>query len=239
MPELVDKIALVTGAGSGIGQAVAVELARAGAHLALAGRSAEKLEGIAAMLRGHGAHVMTLPGDLCDEGERARVVAQVLEHYSGVDVFVHAAGMAHAGGEHMGDDLFRAMMDINMVAAHSLTRQLLPSLKQRKGQIAYINSRAGRIVVPEYAAYCASKFALRAYADALREELRPHGVRVLSVYPGKTDTPMLRGLLAEIGKIYEAEKYSRPADVARVTVDALLLPRHVEVPDLTIRPFED
>jgi len=126
-----------------------------------------------------------------------------------------------------------------MVAAHSLTRQLLPSLKQRKGQIAYINSRAGRIVVPEYAAYCASKFALRAYADALREELRPHRVRVLSVYPGKTDTPMLRGLLAEIGKTYEAEKYSRPADVARVTVDALLLPRHVEVPDLTIRPFED
>jgi short-subunit dehydrogenase len=239
MPELVDKIAVVTGASSGIGQAIAVELARAGAHLVLAGRNADKLNGFADVLRSHGAHALPIAGDLGDTAHRERFAAQVLDSFGGLDVFVHAAGMAHAGGEHMPDAEFEAMLQINLVAAHSLTRLFLPSLKERRGQIAYMISRAGKIVVPEYAAYCASKFALRAYADALREELRPHGVRVLSVLPGKTDTPMLRGLLAEIGKEYTAERYCRPADVARCTVDALMLPRHLEVPELVIRPYED
>lgn len=239
MPELVDKIAVVTGASSGIGQAIAVELARAGAHLVLAGRNADKLKGFADVLRGHGAHALPIAGDLGDTAHRERFAAQVLDAFGGLDVFVHAAGMAHAGGEHMPDAQFEAMLNINVSAAHGLTRLFLPALKERRGQIAYVNSRAGKIVVPEYAAYCASKFALRAYADALREELRPHGVRVVSIYPGKTDTPMLRTLLAEIGKAYEAERYCRPADIARATVDALLLPRHVEIPEVIIRPFED
>lgn len=237
MPELVDKVALVTGASSGIGQATAVALARAGAWIAATGRDAAKLDAFAQYANSQGGHVKAFPADLATEQGRDALAQWALDTYGGVDVLVHAAGAAHrdrAGGSN--DATLEAMMGINYFAANGLARRLAPSLIERRGQIAFINSRAGQRIFPDFTGYCATKFALRALADGLREELRPHGVRVLSVFPGRVDTPMQQTLNEEGGLAHEPARYLRAEDVARVTVEALLLPRTYEVPDVLVQP---
>jgi len=237
MPELVDKIALVTGASSGIGQATAVALARAGAWIAATGRDETRLRGFADYANSQGGHVQYFAADLSTEADCNALADWALDTYGGIDVLVHAAGMA-ARGEATNTDhaTFDAMLRVNVLAASQLVKQFAPSLIERGGQIAFVNSRAGVRVFPQFGAYCASKFALKAYADALREELRPKGVRVVSVFPGKVDTPMQRQLNEQGGLPHEPHRYLRADDVARATVDALLLPRGVEIPDVLIQP---
>lgn len=239
MPELVDKVALVTGASSGIGEAIAVELAKAAMRLCLTGRNVSRLETLTREINSHGGHAVCLAADLANPADRDAVSAWALEAYGGVDLLVHAAGIAHGGCSEMPDEVLEDMLRINMVAAHGLVRRVRTSLIERGGQIAFINSRAGFNAGPDFGGYGASKHALRGYADSLRAEMRPHGVRVLSVFPGKVDTPLLREVHAEVGMPYEAEKYARPEDIARATLDALMVPRHVEIPEVTVRPFRE
>ncbi|MFM1918965.1 MAG: hypothetical protein RLZZ303_599 [Candidatus Hydrogenedentota bacterium] len=240
MPELVDKIALVTGASSGIGQATAVALARAGAWIAATGRDAARLQPFTDFANSQGGHVQSYAADLSSEAGCNALADWALDTYGGIDVLVHAAGMASRGASADTDRAtFDAMLRINVLAAGQLVQRLAPSLIARGGQIAFINSRAGLRVFPQFGAYCASKFALKAYADTLREELRPKGVRVVSVFPGKVDTPMQRQLNEQGGLPHEPERYLRAEDVARATVDALLLPRGVEIPDVLIQPARE
>lgn len=239
MPELVDKVALVTGATSGIGQAIAVALATAGAHVAATGRSEEKLRELEAELRRHKAHISTFAADLATGGGRDALAGWAMEAFGGVDFLVHAAGMAAAGDGDVEEEALEQMLQINVLAAHGMVQRLMASLVERQGQIVFINSRAGYLVQPKLAGYCASKFALRAYADGVRESLRHQGVRVVSIFPGKVDTPMLRQLMGELGSPYEPEKYARPEDIARAVVDVLMLPAHIEIPEITVRPFRD
>jgi NADP-dependent 3-hydroxy acid dehydrogenase YdfG len=239
MPELVDKVALITGAGSGIGQAIAIALAKASVRILIVGRNAAPLDALAAQVnaaRGH-AHVFT--ADLTQAEGRDAVAAWAIEEFGGVDLFVHSAGAIKAGCADLSDEDVDRMFQINVIAAHGLTARLLPSLVERKGQIVYINSRAGFMNVPKYAAYCATKWALKAYADGLRETVRAQGVRVISVYPGKVDTPLLQTLFSETGSPYLGHKYARPEDIANATMEALMVARHVEIPDVVVRPFDD
>jgi NADP-dependent 3-hydroxy acid dehydrogenase YdfG len=135
------------------------------------------------------------------------------------------------------DDLDRQYA-INVRAPYVLTQRLLPRLIANRGQVVFINSSVGLAVKrPEVGQYAATKHALRAMADSLREEVNQKGVRVLTVYLGRTATPMQCSIFQKERRVYRPETLLQPLDVASVVVNALSLPHTVEVTDISIRPL--
>ena len=227
---------LVTGATSGIGRALAVGFAREGAHVTLHGRDEERLSATAdALVDARAASVRTLCLDLAD----VDALPTGLKHGAvpdRLDVLVHAAGVVTLGpvAETTPEQL-RLNLSVNLEAPFALTAALVPRLVRARGQVVFINSGAGLGARAGWAAYAASKHGLKALADSLREELRPSGVRVLSVYPGRTATPMQARVRALENADYDPAKYIQPEDVARMVVEAVTLPRSADVIDLNIR----
>ncbi len=236
MSELADQVALVTGASGGIGGEIALELAGAGARLLLAGRSGERLEGLAARARERSAQVEIHRADLTADAEVSDLAARLHELFGGVDVLVHSAGAFHAGPVETTPvaELDR-LVRLNLRAPYLLTQALLPSLRARRGQVVFVNSSVtGRAEVGPYAA---SKHALRALADSLRDEVNRDGVRVLSVFPGRTASAMQAEVHRFEDRTYRPELMLQPEEVAASVVHALALPRTAEVTDLHIRPM--
>ena len=128
------------------------------------------------------------------------------------------------------------MIIAGIFALSQLTRQLLPSLIARQGQVVFMNSSVG--AAPEVGFYSASKHALKALTDTLRVEVNPSGVRVLSVYPGRTATSMQEAIFAAEGRDYDPSRLLQPEDVAEMVLAALCLPRTAEVTDIHIRPMQ-
>ena len=181
--------ALITGAGGGIGSAIATALAPTHTLL-LAGRPSDRLDAVAERL---GA--TTFPLDLTDTDE----IEASCEIVDELDVLVHNAGVSIPGRvAESSVEEWRATFDVNVFGAVALTLTLLPALRSARGQVVFINSGAGRTASPTMASYSASKFALRAFADSLRES-EPQ-LRVTSIYPGRTDTEMQRELVAVRGR---------------------------------------
>ena len=136
-------------------------------------------------------------------------------------------------------DVLDRQYRVNTHAPYMLTQALLPSLISRQGQVVFINSSAGfHPARAGWAAYSASKHALRAVADGLRAEVNKQGVRVISVFPGRTATPMQEEVHRFEGRPYDPERFLQPRDVAATAVNALALPRTAEVTDLHIRPMQ-
>ena len=220
----------MTGAGSGIGRAIAVALAGAGMRVILAGRTAESLRETARL--GGGGEVVV--ADLATE---AGVDTVARAAPSALQVLVHSAGLhlrqsiADTAAPEWG-----AIHAVNVQAPMRLTAACLGALRAAAGYVVFINSTAGLRVGAGTGAYAASKHALRAAADALRQEVNADGIRVLSVFPGRTDTPMQEALLAAEGRTAPPGKLLYPEDIASMVVAALLLPPRAEVPELTIRP---
>jgi len=232
-------VAVVTGASSGIGRAIALELAAAGVGVWLVARRAAALEATAAEARQSGGCVRTWPLDLENDDEMSRLRDQLQREYGGLDILVHAAGTHFLGTLSQApvgqlDELFR----VNVRGPYLLTQLLLPLLRARRGQVVFVNSSAGLHARASVAAYAASKHALRALADALREEVNPDGVRVLSVYPGRTATPLQAVIHEEEGRTYQPERLLQPQDVAAAVVHSLSLERTAEVTDLHVRPMQ-
>jgi len=245
MPELSfsNQTAVVSGASGAIGGAIAEKLARRGARLLLLGRDARRLEQAAADLRGLGADVQILAADLGREhgdGDWARVEQALgaLESAGGVDLLIHAQG--HWSAVPLAtaslDEIDNAML-VNFRSPLLLTRLCLPSLLERQGQIVFINSSAGARAGGAGGAYTVAKQALRAAADGLRDEVNARGVRVLTVFPGRTAGAMQREVCRQLGQVYDPERMMTPADVASVVVETLALPRTAEVTDLHLRPM--
>jgi NADP-dependent 3-hydroxy acid dehydrogenase YdfG len=217
--------ALITGASRGIGSAIATALAPSHSLL-LAGRPSDRLDSVANRL---GA--TTFPLDLTDAGE----IEASCEIVDELDVLVHSAGLSIPG--HVADsdvDEWRATFDVNVFGAVALTLALLPALRRARGRVVFVNSGAGRIVSPGMASYSASKFALRAFADSLREE-EPE-LRVTTVFPGRTDTDMQRELVAFEGGQYDPTKYLRPETVATTVVNVLATPPDGHLHEVVLRP---
>ena len=222
---------LITGASRGIGRAVAQELA-ADHHLILGGRDAEALAVLAAELPSAEVFV----AELTDHAATADAVA-ALELPGGLAGVVHSAGVLVNGSvaELTAADWERNFA-LNVTAVSELTRLLLPALRQARGTIVAVNSGSGYNAKGERGAYSASKFALRAWTDALRQEELPHGVRVSSVHPGRVDTDMQHELRAAENGAYESEKYLRPATVAAAIGFALRAPEDAVVATIDLRP---
>jgi NADP-dependent 3-hydroxy acid dehydrogenase YdfG len=216
---------MITGASGGLGKAIAAALAPTHT-LYLAGRPSARLDAVAAEF---GA--TTWPIDLADPDGFDAVVEPIVE----LDVLVHNAGVAYPGrvGESSVDE-WRATMAVNVVGVVGLTLALLPALRAAHGHVVLVNSGAGRNVSPGLASYSASKFALRAFADSLRDD--EPSLRVTSVHPGRIDTDMQRDLIAYEEREYVASQFLTPETVAAVVAQAVATPSDGHVHEVVIRP---
>lgn len=221
-------LALVTGASRGIGAAVARTLAPTH-DLLLGGRDPAALDAVAGPLPG----ARPWPVDVTDTDALAAAVAGI-EH---LDVLVHSAGVGLLGTVSATPaSTWRRQFEVNVVAVAELTRLLLPALRTARGRVVLLNSGAGLSARPGWASYAASKFALRAFADALRAEEVEHGIRVTSVHPGRVDTDMQRAVVEHEGGAYDPSGYLRPESVAGAVLLAVTAPPDAALTELVLRP---
>ncbi|MFD3914225.1 SDR family oxidoreductase [Streptomyces sp. NPDC058603] len=223
---------LITGAGSGIGAAVARRLHERGDDLILFARDAGRARELGSAFPG----ARTLVGDLANPDRLSWALAQQTLP-DRLDSLLHIAGVVDLGP--IGDltpKTWHEQLNVNLVAPAELTRLLLPQLRISHGQVIFVNSGAGLSAHAEWGAYAASKHGLKALADALREEERDSGLRVTSVYPGRTASPMQAKVHQQEGKEYDAGRWIDPGSVATTILTALDLPRDARIDDVTVRP---
>ena len=232
---LKQHVAVVTGAGSGIGRASALALAAQGASLTLVGRRHERLTAVAEHA-GRAAHVCA--ADLSSDAGIHEVVERVRGDHGALDILVHSAAIFTRGstGE-TSPEALDEQYRTNLRAPFALTGRLLDLFRPDRGQVVFINSTAGLSRTGGVSAYGSMKHALRAVADAFRDEVNARGIRVLSVFVGRTATPMQRELHRLEGRAYRPERLLQPDDVATMVLHALAMPRTAEVTDITIRPL--
>jgi short-subunit dehydrogenase len=238
MASLKNQIAVITGASSGIGQAVALGLAAKGAKTCLLGRKLKTLEGVAKLARKTAPQVLCYQVDLTVDQD-VRKIADLIERDVGhIDMLIHSAGVISFGRlESPPIEDFDRQFRVNVRAPYALTQALLPMLKSRRGQIVFINSSAGLNASANVGQYAATKHALKAVADSLRHEVNAEGLRVLSIYPGRTASPMQAAVFKMEGREYRPELLMQPEDLASVVINALALPRSAEVTDINVRPL--
>ena len=231
---LTGKRVLVTGASSGVGAAAAAAFAQAGCDVALLARSAAGLEVVAARVRGHGARALVLPADVTDQAALDAAVARVEREWGGLDVAVsNAAAMAFGPFEQVPREDFDRTVQVTFLGAVNLVRAALPALERNHGVLVVTGSINALAPLPGFAAYSASKHALRAFLRSVRIELRVHRspVRIAIVNPGAIDTPVWRAVSSATGRMPRTppEGYS-----AEAIADALVAMARRPRAELTI-----
>ncbi len=239
LQKLTGSVAVVTGATSGIGNAIARALASAGSRVACIGRDPNRLQQTLHALESQTPGAKAFQIDLTAEGCIDSLAAGLKADFGRVDILVHSSGIMQQGSvEEAPAADFDAQYAANLRAPYVLTQTLLPLLKSSRGQIVFINSSLGllnrRAGVSQYAAL---EHGLKALADGLREEVNGHGIRVLSVYVGRTATPRQEALHRMENNPYRPELLLQPEDVAAVVIHALALPSTAEITDINIRPM--
>jgi NADP-dependent 3-hydroxy acid dehydrogenase YdfG len=244
--QLKGKVALVTGASSGIGEATAIELARAGATVAVAARRADRLAALVKRIEDAGGKALALAGDMTVEAEAIKAVEDTVAQLGRIDILINSAGVMQAGGIE-GVDLaeYRRVFDINVFATLYCSAAAVPHmLKQGGGDIVNITSLAGRKGGPETSAYSASKHAANSMTDAMRQELGNRNIRVAILMPGATATEVgdsisnpqwRKAIQAHVGK----EGAVQPSEIGETIVFMLAMPRHVNISEISVRPTID
>jgi NADP-dependent 3-hydroxy acid dehydrogenase YdfG len=232
------EVALVTGAGSGIGRAVAIALAETGRRLVVVGRRLETLEQTTAAIGKLGGTADARPADVSDPAAVDDLVASIRRDLGRLDVLVHSTGThANASVEQTSVDQLDEIYGSNLRGPFLLTRAAVPLLREAQGEIVFMNSSVVFGARAGVAAYSATKHGLRALADSLRSEVNADGIRVLSVYLGRVATPTQQEISRREGRTYKAAQILQPEDVAAIILAAIRLPRTAEVTDLHIRHF--
>ncbi|MFB7634117.1 SDR family oxidoreductase [Streptomyces sp. NPDC056149] len=223
---------LITGAGSGIGAAVARRLAERGEELWLLARDAGRAKELAERFPG----ARTLVGDLANPEKLDWAFGQQALPER-LDSLQHIAGVIELGA--VGDlpaKAWQRQLAVNLVAPAEITRLLLPLVRVARGDVVFVNSGAGLAANANWGGYAASKHGLKALADSLRAEEHDNGVRVTSVYPGRTATPMQESTHQQEGMDYDASRWIDPESVATAILTAIDLPRDAELKDVVVRP---
>ena len=233
MTSVQNKVALVTGAGRGIGKAIAVALADAGCRIALTARSAAQLEFVESEIGAIGAEALSITSDLTRDEEIYRLNAEVERAYGPIDILINNAGWGKKS------NIVRANLNdwdqtlrVNLRAPMVLTKMVLPGMIERNsGAVINISSISGKSGEAGSSAYAASKFGLIGFTQSLYEEVREHGIKVSVILPGFVDTPMIPPV-----KHLDRSKMSRPEDVAAAVLFVLNSSTAVCPVEMTIRP---
>jgi short-subunit dehydrogenase len=225
---------VVTGASQGIGRSIALAFAGEGARVALAARSEDRLESVAAACRSRGGEALVVPTDVTDDAAVEGLREAVDTDWGAPDVLVNNAGaFTPAPIADTDPDAFREQVDLNLTAAFVVTKAFLPAMVERgSGHLVYMGSVASLQGYPKSVGYCAAKHGLLGLARTVREETKSDGVRVTTVLPGATRTPSWDGT------DLPDERFMDPDDVARAVVNATRLSRRSVVEELLIRPQE-
>ncbi len=243
---LTGKVALVTGASSGIGAATAIELAKAGATVALSARRADRLAGLVAQIEAAGGKALALAGDMAVEADAIRAVEDTVAKLGRIDILINSAGIMQAGGIE-GADLaeFRRVYAINVFGTLYTCAAAVPHmLEQGGGDIVNITSLAGRKGGPETNAYSGSKHAANSMTDAMRQELGGKNIRVSILMPGATSTEVADGISnpnwrTAIQAHVAKDGAVQPSEIGETIVFMLSLPRNVNISEISVRPTID
>lgn len=213
-----DRIAIVTGAGSGIGRAVAVQLGEAGYCVVLVSRNREKLEQTAELVDGE---TFIYPADVADPDAVTMLIEDVLASFGRIDALVHVAGSAEVLPiEQITPEHWRRTVDVNLTAAVLLTAAVWPTFKeQRSGVVVNVSSMASIDPFPGFASYAAAKIGLNMFTQCTAREGEAIGVKAVAVAPGAVETPMLRSMFNE--KMIARDKTLSPDAVAEVICDCV------------------
>lgn len=244
--QLTGKVALVTGASSGIGEAAALCLAEAGAAVVVCARRAERLSGLVAQIEMSGGKALAMPGDMTVEDDARAAVAKTVAVFGRIDILVNSAGIMEAGGiENCDTANYRRVIDINLMGTVYTSAAAVPHmLQQGEGDIITISSLAGRKGGPMTSAYSASKHAVNMMTDGMRQELGGRNIRVTTLMPGATETevadsisdPQWRtAIKAHVSK----EGAVKPRDIGEAIVFILAMPRRTNISEISIRPTID
>lgn len=240
------KVALVTGASSGIGEGIALELAKAGATVALSARRADRLAGLVAQIEAAGGKAIALPGDMVVEAEAIRAVEDTVAQLGRIDILVNSAGVMQAGGVENADLAeYRRVFDINVFGTLYCCRAAVPHmLAQGEGDIVNITSLAGRKGGPQTNAYSASKHAANSMTDAMRQELGDRNIRVSILMPGATKSEVADNISdpnwrTAIHAHVNKDGAVLPEEIGQTIVFMLSLPRRVNISEISVRPTID
>ena len=229
-------MAVVTGASSGVGKAVALGLASQGATVCLIGRNLQALEAVAESARAQAPRVASYHADLTIDENVRDLKAKLQREFGSIDLLIHCAGVISIGPiESAPVEDLDWQYRINVRSPYFLTQTLLPMLRTRQGQIVFINSLVGLSAKAGSSQYSVTKHALKGLADSLRNEVNHDGVRVLSLFLGRTATSMQAAVHDTEGTPYHPELLIQPDDVASVVVHALTLPKTAEITDIRMR----
>ena len=180
--------------------------------------------------------LVCVQGDLTEPSFRRELAVAIQEGEQGLDVLVNNAGISRlARVDASSDNDFADLWMSNVLAPYALTRECLPLLRARQGDIVFVNSTAGLEARPGASQYAATKHALRAFAESLRGEINEDGVRVSILYLGRTATPLQEAIYAHEGRPYDPGRLIQPTDVAQLVVGVLSMPRTAEVTEITVR----
>jgi NADP-dependent 3-hydroxy acid dehydrogenase YdfG len=242
---LKDRVALVTGASSGIGEATALALAAAGARVALAARRRDRLEALAARIRADGGEAVVITADFGVEAQAQRAVHETEKAFGRLDILVNNAGVMYL--EPVIDaDLarWRRMFEINVLGLIAATQAALPGMRARNdGHIVNISSTAGRIASPAGAAYSGTKFAVVAFSEALRKEIYRDRVRVSVIEPGLVATELREHIGHEatqktLNDWANSIRQLQAEDIARAILFCVTQPPHVCINEILMRPTD-
>lgn len=225
--------AIVTGASSGIGRAVALELGRHGADVVVVARRAERLNELAREIEQLGARAVAVAGDVTEPTTRQSAIDCAEDQFGGLDVLVNNAGIAGIGRfEDASRERLRRIFEVNVFALMELTRDAIPLLKRgNKPIVVNMGSIVGHIALPNFTEYSAAKFAVRGFSEALRAEMFPEGIDVLLVSPATVETEIWDRMIEDTGKTsWRARRGATPEFVARRTVQAIRRGRREVLP---------
>ncbi len=239
MSSIKNQNAVITGASSGIGETIALDLAAKGVNLFLLGRNIKALQTVAGKVDQLTSQIHRCQIDLTQDAEIKNMSDYIRKIFGHIDILIHSAGVISLGKlESAPVEDFDWQYKTNVRAPYFLTQALLPLLRLSGfAQVVFINSSAGVTASANVGQYAATKHALRAVADSFRREVNPEGIRVISIFPGRTASPMQEKIFRMEGRIYQPEVLLQPQDVAAVVINSLCLPSSAEVTDINIRPM--
>jgi len=238
MVSLKDKIVLITGATSGIGQAVALELLNEGCRVVLTGRNQSKIEESILNQKKFSDRITFIGADLQNDEDLKHLVTEVNNVYGSIDILIHSAGIIYLGETATASlDNFDELYRVNVRAPYFLTQAFLSEIIKRRGQLVFLNSTAGLDSWANFGQYGASKHALRAWVESLRVELMGTEVKIMSIFPGSTDSPMQQYIQKIEKRDYRSDRFLSADHLANVIVTALKADPLTVVSDIVVKPL--
>lgn len=222
--QLAGLSAIITGASSGIGRELAVQLAAKNVNVVVAARRIERLESLASQIKSAGGNCVPLGCDVTRPDDRQQLISTCVQSFGGCDILINCAGIGAMGRYDEADEQrLRQIFEVNFFAAAALMRGVLPELKKSDdGLIVNINSVLGHFAPPLKSEYCATKFALRGLSDSIRSELSGQGIELLNVCPSTTDSEFFDAAIEdETGKDWKKRGAMHPSTVAEKTIVAM------------------